>query len=145
VTTKDTAMPMKKTLTDLADAIRPTVDELDTDQLFDMHQNDRTADRPEAGKAILIDVREPDERNAGYIPNSAFLPRGILERDIEQKLFDGNATEQDLDRHIICYCRGGHRSIMTAHNLKQMGFTKVSSLAGGYRAWKESGKPVETP
>ncbi len=136
-------MPLRS-LNDLADDIRPTIHELTTAELAEMLESDELADTPTPGKALLIDVRETDERNAGYIPHSAFLPRGILERDIEKTLFNGNASDEDLDTPIVCYCRGGHRSIMTAHNLKQMGFTNVSSLAGGYREWSNAGHPTTT-
>ena len=138
-------MPLKKTLNDLADELRPTVKEINTDELARMIDGGKVAAAPEPGKAVLIDVREQSERDAGYIPRSAHLARGVLERDIEKTLFNGDATDEDLNRPIICYCRGGHRSIMTAHNLKQMGFTDVTSVSGGYREWSESGKTVEKP
>jgi rhodanese-related sulfurtransferase len=137
-------MPLKKTLVDLADEIRDTINELDADELDQLMSSTGVAPgRTPERKPILVDVREADEREQGYIPSSAFLPRGILERDIEKVVFGGNATEEDLHTPIICYCRGGHRSVMTCDSLRKLGFTDVTSLEGGYRAWTEAGKAVE--
>lgn len=140
-------MALKKTIHDLADELRPSVNEIDTMQLAELIAADKVVPRPDVdpggNKAVLIDVREPSEREDGYIPGSSHLPRGILERDVEAAIFGGQVSDADLNRPIICYCRGGHRSIMTAHALQQMGFTDVTSVSGGYREWTECGRPVE--
>lgn len=89
------------------------------------------------GKALLIfDVREDHEWAKGHIPGARHLGKGIIERDIE-------ATIPDLDTEIILYCGGGYRSALAADNLQQMGYTKVISMDGGFRGWKEAGNPVE--
>jgi rhodanese-related sulfurtransferase len=139
-------MPLKKTLVDLADEIRDTINEIDADELDELMRSRGVAPgRTPTRKPILIDVRETDEREQGFIPNSVHLPRGILERDIEKAVFDGNATDEDLDTPIICYCRGGHRSVMTCDSLRKLGFNDVTSLEGGYRKWGEAGKPIDHP
>lgn len=79
----------------------------------------------------LIDVRERDEQAKGTIPGAVTLPRGILERDIDQ-------VTTDKARKLVLYCAGGYRSALAALNLKKMGFQNVISLNGGYRAWSES-------
>lgn len=139
-------MPLKKTLVDLADEIRDTINEIDAGELHELVSSSGVAPgRTPDNRPVLIDVREADERAQGYIAGSAFLPRGILERDIEKVVFGGNATDADLSTPIICYCRGGHRSIMTCDALRKLGFTDVTSLEGGYRGWAEAGMPVEHP
>ncbi len=139
-------MPLKRTLVDLADEIRDTINEIDADELHELMQTRGVAPgRSPEKKPILIDVRETDERQQGYIPDSVHLPRGILERDIEKKVFGGAATDDDLRTPIICYCRGGHRSVMTCDSLRKLGFEDVTSLEGGWRQWTESGKAVDHP
>ena len=86
--------------------------------------------------ALLIDVREDNEWEAGHATNAIHLGRGIIERDIIEKITDNN-TE------LILYCGGGFRSILSAYNLQKMGYTKVYSMAGGWRSWKDAGAPVE--
>jgi rhodanese-related sulfurtransferase len=84
----------------------------------------------------LVDVREAEEWAAGHIPGAQHLCKGIIERDIETKFPDPNAE-------IILYCGGGFRSALAADNLQKMGYTRVISVAGGWRGWIEAGFPVE--
>ena len=84
----------------------------------------------------LVDVREESEWNAGHIPGATHLGKGVIERDIEQKI-------PEPDREIILYCGGGFRSALAAENLERMGYTNVVSMDGGWRGWKEAGYPVE--
>ena len=87
-------------------------------------------------KFVLVDVREESEWNAGHIPGAIHLGKGVIERDIEQKVPD---TEQE----IILYCGGGFRSALAAENLQKMGYHNVISMDGGWRGWKEAGHPTE--
>jgi rhodanese-related sulfurtransferase len=93
----------------------------------------RMADDP---NARLIDVREDDEWRAGHAAGAEHLGKGIIERDIETRVPD-KSTE------LILYCGGGYRSALAADVLQTMGFTNVWSMAGGWKAWKDSGAPVE--
>jgi rhodanese-related sulfurtransferase len=85
---------------------------------------------------LLVDVREESEWQAGHIPGAMHLGKGIIERDIEQKVPDPNAE-------IVLYCGGGFRSALAAENLQRMGYTNVLSMDGGWRGWKEAGHPTE--
>ena len=87
-------------------------------------------------KARLIDVREDDEWRAGHAAGAEHLGKGIIERDIE-------ATVPTKSTELILYCGGGYRSALAADVLQEMGYTNVWSMAGGWKAWKESGAPVE--
>lgn len=92
--------------------------------------------RMDAGdKFILIDVREESEWAAGHLPKAIHLGKGIIERDIEQRI-------PDTDAEIILYCGGGYRSALSAESLMKMGYTNVFSMDGGFRAWNEAGYPV---
>jgi|SRR5882672_1400672 len=96
-----------------------------------------TRDRLVTNSAVrLIDVREDDEWRAGHAAGSEHLGKGIIERDIE-------ATVGDKATEVILYCGGGYRSALAAEVLQQMGYTNVWSMAGGWKAWKDSGAPVE--
>ncbi|MFV1975833.1 MAG: rhodanese-like domain-containing protein [Candidatus Scalindua sp.] len=88
-------------------------------------------------KFYLVDVREESEWNKGYIPNAIHIGKGVIERDIEKKI---NNTEAE----IILYCGGGFRSALAADNLQKMGYSKVSSMDGGYGGWVKAGYAIET-
>ena len=86
--------------------------------------------------ARLIDVREESEWAAGHAPGAEHLGKGVIERDIERRV-------PEKDAEIILYCGGGFRSTLAADALGRMGYTNVSSMAGGWRGWLEAGAPVE--
>ena len=86
-------------------------------------------------KVQLIDVREDTEWLAGHAAGAIHLGKGIIERDIETEVPD-KATE------LILYCGGGYRSALVADVLQRMGYTNAWSMAGGWKAWKNSGAPV---
>ena len=86
--------------------------------------------------ARLIDVREDNEWAEGHASGAEHIGRGVIERDIE-RLIPEKGTE------LILYCGGGYRSALAAEVLQRMGYYDVSSLAGGWKAWKGAGAPVE--
>lgn len=85
---------------------------------------------------ILIDVREESEFAAGHAAGALHLGKGIIERDIETKV-------PDKSTKIVLYCGGGYRSALSADALNKMGYTDVTSLDGGWRAWNAAQMPVE--
>ncbi|MDB4966021.1 MAG: UBA/THIF-type binding protein [Myxococcales bacterium] len=87
---------------------------------------------------VLIDVREGDEYNDGYIPGATWIPRGKLELRIEDAV-------PDRAQEIVLYCAGGNRSALAAKSLHELGYDKVSSMAGGYGAWKRANLPTAKP
>ncbi len=87
---------------------------------------------------VLIDIREIDEFEQGAIPGARFIPRGILESNI-------NGTAPDPATEIVLYCAAGARSALAAKSLQDMGYQDVKSLAGGFGKWKADGKPWDTP
>lgn len=92
---------------------------------------------------LLVDVREPDEYDAGHIPGAIAVPRGLLE---------GAADAQNKHRVaklcaarnnvVIVYCESGGRSALAADVLQRMGFERVRSLAGGCVLWEAEGYPL---
>jgi len=85
---------------------------------------------------LLIDTREESEWAAGHAAGAMHLSRGIIERDIEAKV-------PDKQTPMVLYCGGGLRSALVADNLQKMGYQNAISLDGGWRAWQQSGLPVE--
>jgi rhodanese-related sulfurtransferase len=87
--------------------------------------------------ARLIDVREDHEWQAAHAAGAEHLGKGVIERDIEQLV-------PDKDTPLILYCGGGYRSALAADTLQRMDYKNVYSMAGGWKAWKEAGAPIET-
>jgi molybdopterin/thiamine biosynthesis adenylyltransferase/rhodanese-related sulfurtransferase len=86
----------------------------------------------------LIDVREPDEHAQGVIPGTLHIPRGFLELRIERNV-------PDRETPVVVYCASGTRSVLAARSLAELGYTRVSSLAGGFTGWKRAGLAWEQP
>ena len=87
---------------------------------------------------VVIDVREQHEFEAGHLIGAIHIGKGVIERDIEKHGFDDEAR-------IVLYCGGGYRSAIAAKSLKDMGWTNVSSLWGGWRGIQAEGLPIWTP
>jgi len=86
-------------------------------------------------KFLLLDVREESEYANDHLPGAIHLGKGIIERDIEERV-------PALDTPLVLYCGGGYRSALAADNLQKMGYTKVLSMDGGIRGWREKHFPL---
>ncbi len=86
---------------------------------------------------VIIDVREADEYAAGHLSGAINLPRGLL----EFKLSSTPALEK-RDLSVVLYCKTSGRSALAAITMQAMGYINVVSMAGGYDAWVEAGRPV---
>lgn len=115
---------MARSYQELLDAARRTVPEVDPG---DAHLE----------RAVFVDVREPDEWAEGVIPDALRIPRGTLEYTISTPL-------PQLDAPIVVYCAGGHRSLLAARTLQELGYQNVASLRGGFTAWRNAGRGWET-
>ena len=92
--------------------------------------------RMDAGEKFhLVDVREESEWSKGYLPGAVYMGRGVIERDIEQKI-------PDTSTKLILYCGGGFRSALVADNLQKMGYHNVESMDGGWKGWLAAGLPT---
>ena len=87
--------------------------------------------------AYFFDVREDYEYAKDHAKAARHLGKGVIERDIETVVPDKQAS-------ILLYCGGGYRSALAADALGQMGYTNVTSMDGGIRAWREAGYPMES-
>ena len=86
---------------------------------------------------VLVDVRERDEWENGFIPGANLLGRGHLESRI------GNIAPNG-DEEIVLYCASGNRSLFAAYSLEMMGYANVKSMSGGFSGWAREGFPVAT-
>jgi rhodanese-related sulfurtransferase len=94
-------------------------------------------ERLERGEGFhFIDVREDGEYAVDHARGARHIGRGVMERDIETLI-------PDKDAPIVLYCGGGFRSVLAAESLGKMGYTRVLSMDGGMRAWREAGYPIE--
>lgn len=89
----------------------------------------------QARGALLVDVREDDERASGLATGALGISRGFLELRIEQH-------EPDRERPILLICGSGQRSLLAAEALQRMGYTHIASVAGGFGRWKSEGLPI---
>jgi molybdopterin/thiamine biosynthesis adenylyltransferase/rhodanese-related sulfurtransferase len=120
-------MVRMKTKSELLKAARTQVPEVTPAELG------RQSPRP-----VILDGREKNEVDLGMLPGARHVPRGFLELRIEEAV-------PDHDADVVLYCAGGTRSLLAGSTLRDMGYTRVRSLAGGFGAWKDAGLPVETP
>jgi len=116
---------MAKTFQELMADARKQVPEVSAQQVNDLLRNN--------GKStVILDVRESDEWRQGHLEGAVSLPRGFLEIKVENTVPDKNTP-------IIAYCAGGVRSLIAGKALKELGYQNVTSMAGGYGAWKNAG------
>ena len=83
---------------------------------------------------FMLDVREPDEYDAGHIPGITLIPMG----EIPDRL-----GEIPTDVPVIVTCRTGNRSGQVVDFLREQGFTNVHNMYGGIVAWQKAGYEVE--
>jgi len=116
---------MAKSFQEIMAEARKEIPEVSAQQVNELLQNN--------GKSsVMLDVRESDEWRQGHLEGAIPLPRGFLEIKVESALPDKNTP-------IIAYCAGGVRSLLAAKVMKEMGYQNVSSMSGGYAAWKNGG------
>jgi len=120
---------MKMTSSQLLNQVKQDIKEVTADQV--------RSDLDAGQEVYVVDVRERDEVMDGYIPGAVLIPRGFLELNIEDDV------TMDRDAPISLYCAGGNRSALAARDLKLMGYTNVSSMIGGFKAWKDAGFAFE--
>jgi rhodanese-related sulfurtransferase len=94
----------------------------------------QAAEKRAAG-AFILDVRETDEWDALHIPDATLIPLGQLESRV---------NELPKDQEIVVVCRSGNRSATGRDILRNAGFEKVTSMAGGMNQWSALGFPTIT-
>lgn len=115
-----------KSGTDLVTEARTRIREVSPAEALALHAK---------GGTTFLDVRDLQEVNLGRIPGAVHVSRGQLESKVEGVL--------SRDTPLVVYCGGGSRSALATDTLRQMGYENVSSLAGGFRGWAESGGDID--
>ena len=95
-------------------------------------------------KCNLIDIRDANElQKLGQIENSYNISRGLLEFSIHPDSAFIQREEIDLNKELVLFCAAGGRSALAAKTLKEMGFTNVSHVEGGFGAMVNSGFKIK--
>jgi molybdopterin/thiamine biosynthesis adenylyltransferase/rhodanese-related sulfurtransferase len=89
----------------------------------------------EGADLAVIDVRDPDEYREGAVAGALPISRGFLEFKVPEAF-------PDPDTPMVLYCLSGLRSLLAAKALHDLGYRRVSSMAGGIRRWKELKLPL---
>src|SRR5438874_7851896 len=118
---------MAKTYKQIMDEARQLVPEVSPEQV--------KARLDKGEHPVVLDVREKEEVRQGYVPGALSLPRGFLEMRVEEAVADKNTP-------IVAYCGSGTRSLLAGRILKELGYTNVVSMRGGFSAWKNQGLPI---
>jgi rhodanese-related sulfurtransferase len=89
----------------------------------------------DAGRILLVDVREPNETEIERYPEAFYLPMSE---------FDPAAIPDPEGRQVVFACRSGNRSVTASLIAQTAGLPYDAHLAGGMKAWKELGLPTES-
>ena len=88
----------------------------------------------------LIDIRDIRElQKEGRVDNASHVPRGMLEFWLDPDSVYFKEGKLDISKEMILFCAGGLRSALSAKSLQEMGFAKVSHIAGGFAAMRNKG------
>src|SRR6202049_3840808 len=117
---------MVRSSRDLRDEARRVISEVTPQQM-----------RAEPGR-LVIDVRERNEFEEGHVPGAVHLSKGFIETQIEDLV-------PSRETPITLYCAGGVRSLLAARAIRELGYTNVESLGGGFGAWKQAGYDFVVP
>jgi rhodanese-related sulfurtransferase len=125
---------LKKTAAQLVAEARARIEEVETKDLIAM------MDDPDV---VIVDIRDPRERERGLIPGSFHAPRGMVEFwvDPESPYFKPVFGQ---DKKFVFHCASGWRSALTVATLQDMGFA-AAHLREGFSTWEAQGGPVEMP
>jgi len=120
-----------------APAVAPPFDEEEEDSEDEISARGLRTRITEGAKVLLLDVREPGERDrTGVLPHAVQIPLGELEQ---------RHAELDREGVWIAYCQAGVRSLQASELLRAHGFKRVVSLRGGIVAWTEVGGATVSP
>ena len=84
---------------------------------------------------IILDVRTPEEFNAGHITNAINI-------NLEGYDFSSEVSKLDKNATVAVYCRSGNRSGVATDQMAEIGFTDMYDMQGGIVDWEAAGGPV---
>lgn len=118
---------MAKTFQQMMEDARKEVREMSPQEVHDLLKGN-------GQEYVLLDVREKEEYREGHLEDAVSVPRGFLEMKLDTEV-------PDKSKPVIAYCAGGVRSLLAGKVMKEMGYSDVVSMSGGYTAWKNEGYP----
>ena len=86
-------------------------------------------------KAVIVDVREPEEYVTGHITNAKNIPLSQLDERLPQ-------VAKNKALPVVLVCDKGSRAVRAEAAAKKLGYDKAQALAGGMKAWRDAGLPV---
>jgi rhodanese-related sulfurtransferase len=90
----------------------------------------------ETGEAVVVDVREQHEYDAGHIKGAILRPLSTWDSD--------ELPAVPAGKHLLLHCRSGSRCGMAAERLLADGYQgRINRMAGGINAWVQAGAPIE--
>ena len=92
----------------------------------------------ESGRAILIDIREPEEHATGVAAGARLLPMRQLSRRVSE-------IPTDPARPVLLICNTQNRSSATLRALRERGYSHVRYVHGGMSEWARRGWPLVKP
>jgi rhodanese-related sulfurtransferase len=124
-------MPMaRRTLDDLLREARALIERLEPTEAWAATEQG----------ALIVDTRV--DRTAGIVPGSLHVPLSVLQWRVAPDSAWRNPHVDGLDTRLILICDHGESSSLAAASLRQLGFTRVGDVAGGFEAWLAAGLPV---
>lgn len=84
---------------------------------------------------IILDVRTPEEFNAGHIPNAINI-------NVADPNFSSEVSKLDKNATVAVYCRSANRSVVATNEMAELGFTDMYDMQGGIIDWEAAGGPV---
>ena len=112
---------MAKTVPQIVKEAKSRIPEIDVEKV----KNDFDSGK----EMVLLVVRTAEEFNAGHLPNSVNIQRGLLEFLIARKY-------PETDTKLVLYCRTDARAALCTNALKEMGYADAKNLKGGFKAWE---------
>jgi rhodanese-related sulfurtransferase len=92
----------------------------------------------QAGRAVLVDVRESSEQAGGVVQGARLVPMSQFSSRVSELASDKNAP-------LLLICQTQNRSRTLTQTLKEQGYTRVRYVTGGMREWSQRGLPVVKP
>ena len=103
-----------------------------------------TQAKVQAGKALIVDIRDIRELTKGTVTGSVHAPRGMLEFWVDPESPYHKKLFADESKEFILFCGAGWRSALATKALQDMGMTNVAHIDGGWADWVKAGAPTET-
>jgi rhodanese-related sulfurtransferase len=130
------AMKLKKSVKDLVAEANAEIATITPEQAIALKDDPNV---------VLVDIRDVRELGRdGRVPGALHAPRGMLEFWVDpeshyyKEIFGSG-------KRFVFFCAGGLRSALATQAVQRMGLEPVCHIAGGFRAWKQAGGPVEMP